>query len=70
MALPELGASKWRHLVESVELLQALWSPERVEVLKLREALDTCFLDAVSNQCSRLSSVGVPWVEVPGTDGG
>ncbi len=27
------------HLVESVELLQALWSPERVEAPELNEAL-------------------------------
>ncbi len=43
----ELGASM-AHLVESVELLQALESRKGWKLLKSREVSDTCFLDVQS----------------------
>ncbi len=49
----ELGASRVAHL-ESVELLQALWSPEGWKLLKLREALTRAFRRAVSKSILRL----------------
>ncbi len=44
-------------------------SPERVEAPENSvELSDTCFLDVQSTTTK--TSVGVPWVEVLGTDGG
>ncbi len=59
MALPGAGRFKWRTWVQSVELLQALWSL-KVEFLKLQGESLTRALDVQSNPMLKTSLIGVP----------
>ncbi len=56
------------HLVEFGGVITSALSPGRVEAPETPGSLTRAFRRAVSNLMSRFS-VGVPWVEVLGTDG-
>ncbi len=58
------------HLVESVELLQALWSPERVEAPETQKLWINALLDVQSVKSTlKTSFCWCSLVEVLGTDG-
>ena len=67
----ELGASKWRTWWSRWSYYKRFGVLKGWKLLKLREALTRAFLDVQSvNPMLKTSLVGVPWVEVLGTDGG
>ena len=67
----ELGASKWRTWWSRWGYYKRFGVLKGWKLLKLREALTRAFLDVQSvNPMLKTSLVGVPWVEVLGTDGG
>lgn len=67
----ELGASKWRTWWSRWGYYKRFGVLNGWKLLKLREALTRAFLDVQSvNPMLKTSLVGVPWVEVLGTDGG
>lgn len=67
----ELGASKWRTWWSRWGYYKRFGVLKGWKFLKLREALTRAFLDVQSvNPMLKTSLVGVPWVEVLGTDGG
>lgn len=67
----ELGASNWRTWWSRWSYYKRFGVLKGWKLLKLREALTRAFLDVQSvNPMLKTSLVGVPWVEVLGTDGG
>ena len=67
----EQGASKWRTWWSRWSYYKRFGVLKGWKLLKLREALTRAFLDVQSvNPMLKTSLVGVPWVEVLGTDGG
>ena len=67
----EQGASKWRTWWSRWGYYKRFGVLKGWKLLKLREALTRAFLDVQSvNPMLKTSLVGVPWVEVLGTDGG
>ena len=67
----EQGASKWRTWWSRWGYYKRFGVLNGWKLLKLREALTRAFLDVQSvNPMLKTSLVGVPWVEVLGTDGG
>lgn len=66
----EQGASKWRTWWSRWGYYKRFGVLNGWKLLKLREALTRAFLDVQSvNPMLKTSLVGVPWVEVLGTDG-
>ena len=67
----ELGASKWRTWWSRWGYYKRFGVLKGWKLLKLREALTRAFLDVQSvNPMLKTSLVGVPWIEILGTDGG
>jgi len=67
----ELGASKWRTWWSRWGYYKRFGVLKGWKLLKLREALTRAFLDVQSvNPMLKTSLVGVPWIEIQGTDGG
>lgn len=67
----ELGASKWRTWWSCWGYYKRFGVLKGWKLLKLREALTRAFLDVQSvNPMLKTSLVGVPWIEIQGTDGG
>lgn len=66
----ELGASKWRTWWSRWSYYKRFGVLKGWKLLKLREALTRAFLDVQSvNPMLKTSLVGVPWIEIQGTDG-
>ena len=66
----ELGASKWRTWWSRWSYYKRFGVLKAWKLLKLREALTRAFLDVQSvNPMLKTSLVGVPWIEIQGTDG-
>ena len=67
----EQGASKWRTWWSRWSYYKRFGVLKAWKLLKLREALTRAFLDVQSvNPMLKTSLVGVPWIEILGTDGG
>ena len=67
----EQGASKWRTWWSRWGYYKQFGVLKGWKLLKLREALTRAFLDVQSvNPMLKTSLVGVPWIEIQGTDGG
>ena len=67
----EQGASKWRTWWSRWGYYKQFGVLKAWKLLKLREALTRAFLDVQSvNPMLKTSLVGVPWIEIQGTDGG
>lgn len=65
----ELGASKWRTWWSRWSYYKRFGVLKGWKMLKLREALTRAFLDVQSvNPMLKTSLVGVPWIEIQGTD--
>lgn len=65
----ELGASKWRTWWSRWSYYKRFGVLKAWKLLKLREALTRAFLDVQSvNPMLKTSLVGVPWIEIQGTD--
>ena len=65
----ELGASKWRTWWSRWSYYKRFGVLNGWKLLKLREALTRAFLDVQSvNPMLKTSLVGVPWIEIQGTD--
>ena len=66
----EQGASKWRTWWSRWGYYKQFGVLKAWKLLKLREALTRAFLDVQSvNPMLKTSLVGVPWIEIQGTDG-
>ena len=66
----EQGASKWRTWWSRWGYYKQFGVLKGWKLLKLREALTRAFLDVQSvNPMLKTSLVGVPWIEIQGTDG-
>lgn len=66
----EQGASKWRTWWSRWSYYKRFGVLKGWKLLKLREALTRAFLDVQSvNPMLKTSLVGVPWIEIQGTDG-
>lgn len=66
----EQGASKWRTWWSRWGYYKRFGVLNGWKLLKLREALTRAFLDVQSvNPMLKTSLVGVPWIEIQGTDG-
>jgi hypothetical protein len=67
----EQGASKWRTWWSRWGYYKQFGVLKAWKLLKLREALTRAFLDVQSvNPMLKTSLVGVPWIEIQGSDGG
>lgn len=67
----EQGASRWRTWWSRWGYYKRFGVLKGWKLLKLREALTRAFLDVQSvNPMLKTSLVGVPWIEILGTDGG
>lgn len=67
----ERGASRWRTWWSRWGYYKRFGVLKGWKLLKLREALTRAFLDVQSvNPMLKTSLVGVPWIEIQGTDGG
>lgn len=67
----EQGASRWRTWWSRWGYFKRFGVLKGWKLLKLREALTRAFLDVQSvNPMLKTSLVGVPWIEIKGTDGG
>lgn len=65
----ELGASKWHTWWSRWSYYRRFGVLKAWKLLKLREALTRAFLDVQSvNPMLKTSLVGVPWIEIQGTD--
>jgi hypothetical protein len=70
-AFQEQGASKWRTWWSRWSYYKKFGVLKGWKLLKLREALTRAFLDVQSvNPMLKTALVGVPWIEIQGTDGG